>query len=366
MAAKNKPVTIGSVLSTEDVSAYFEDNPVLVTTAQTAFPLVENEETKWKTIQNETTPQNEAADPMSLNSSIPVSGREGFKSVLGEMTTFGKGYEWNADEIEKFKRLKANFAKLQNAAAATQLLDFYGGDLAKIQKAMLAQMAYMDWALISNACSYSFLKANSPYMQGLTAMTYEVDAWQKDEVSTSWDDVNALILDDIRDVVEAGDDNGKTYLVIRINKKWFGYVRSNAQIKAQTISLVGSLVGADNNPNLAAINTMLGEYFDQDIRFEVINEKVTRGSLDGVKTTNNPFQNGVAVFSQEIALGHFEWNKIPIIDATKEVYSNFFLVGNFTQIDPSYAKIYGKSRAFPVVDTYADNFYLRVNGTPWE
>lgn len=159
MGAKNKPIQIGSVLSPEDISAWYNANPILPSKAEAAFPLIESSETKWKTISNAALPQNEAADPISLNSVTPVSGREGYKSVLGEMTTFGKAYEWTADEIEKFEKLKRDFAQLKNKQAATALLDYYGADLAKIRKAMQAQMAYMDWAIISDACRYSFLES---------------------------------------------------------------------------------------------------------------------------------------------------------------------------------------------------------------
>lgn len=362
---KNIPVTVGSILSPQDVQAWYVANPILPTKAEQSFPIVSSDKTTWKTISNATLSLNEAADHMSLNSPVPVSGRPGFKDVIGEMTSFGKGYEWSADEIEKFERLKANYAQLQNTAAATELLDFYGNDLKKIRTAMYAQMAYMSWAVISDACQYSFLSTNSIYMQGLTAMTYPVAAWQKDAVTTTWADEDTKILDDIQTVLDAGEDKGKNYLVITINKKWFGYVRKNTQIKNQTITLVGSLVGADNNPNLETINNMLESYFDGQVRFNVIDEKVSREDLDGVKTTSSPFKDGVAVFSQEVKLGRFEWNKIPIIDTTKEVYENFFLVGNYTKIDPSYAKFYGKGRAFPVIDTYSDNYYLKIDAVAW-
>lgn len=362
---KNIPVTIGSILSVQDVQAYFQDNTILPTKAEQAFPLVNSDNTTWKTLTNNSLPLNEAADPMSLNSTIPVSGRPNYKDVIGEMTTFGKGYEWSADEIEKYNRLQANFTQLKDVAAATALLNFYGDDLSKIRNSMTAQMSYMDWSIISNACEYSFLAANSPYMQGITAMAYPVSSWQKDAVATSWANPAALILDDIQSALDTGDDNAKQFKVIYINKKWFGWIRKNTQIKNQTITLIGNLVGADNNPNLEQINTMLGSYFDDSVRFEVIDEKVTRASLTDVKTTASPFKDGVAVFAQDTQLGHFEWNRIPIIDPTREVYENFFLVGNYTQIDPSYAKIYGKGRAFPVIDTYADNFYLKVDAVAW-
>ena len=362
--AKDTPIITGQILSSADITAWYREYPILPSKAEASFPLMASVNKTWKTVSNAETYMNEAADHISLNSSTPVGGREGFQNIIGEMTSFGKGYEMTADDIETFEGLKRDYAQFKNPTAAHNLLNFYGGDLEKIRIAMNAQMSYMDWDLISNACSYSMLRADSPYMVGLTAMDYPVSTWQKDDVAASWATASTEILADIQSAVDLGITKGKNYLDIFINKKWFGYVRSNTQIKAQTITLVGSLVSANVNPNLAAVNTMLGEYFDIPVRFVVVDELVTRSSLAGVRTTANPFQDGVAVFAQGPVLGHFEWNSIPIID-TREVYESFFTVGNYTQIDPTYSKIYGKGRAFPVIDTYADNFYLKINAEAW-
>lgn len=364
--AKNQPVTVGSILSMPDITAWFNDNPILPSTAEVHFPKLENMKSKqWQTISNINQPLNEAADDISLNSPVPTSGREGFQSVIGSMTEFGKARDWDADKIEQFNELKIRFAELNNATNAQKLVNFYGDDLTFLRNSMNAQMAYMDWALISNACSYSFLQANSPYLRGITAMNYPVSAWQKTAVTTTWATATTDILADIQTTLDDGEDKGKYYRVIFINKTTARWIRANDQIKANTISLVGSLVGADNNPTIEMVNAMMTTYFDADIKFVVVNEKVTRESLDGVKTTANPFADGVAVFSQTETLGHFEWNGIPIIDATKEAVEDFFIVGNKLSVDPSYSKTWVKGRGFPVVDTFADNSYVKVNAVAW-
>lgn len=362
---KNKPVTIGSMITVEDIQAWYLDNPLKPTKAMESFPLVQSDQKTWKTIANNALLQNEAADPISLNSKVPVSGREGYKDVMGEMTTFGKGREMTADEIEKFEKLKKDFEKLQNPTIAQQLIDFYGNDLDFVRKAMVAEMAYLCWALVSNACNIGFLEANSPYMQGMTAMDYVVESWQKDDVATSWADASALILDDIQSVIDTGEAYGKNYLVIHVNKKWFTYIRKNTQVQNYCATLTQVITSTQAPPSLEQINSMMAEYFDIPVRINVIDETITRSTRNDVKTVMNPFADGVAVFSQGTVLGHFEWNAIPTVDATRETYENFFLVGNYKEIDPSYSKIYAKGRAFPVVDTYADNFYLKINAVAW-
>jgi len=363
--AKNKPVDAGSLIAVQDIVGWYEDNPWPGSKAEQSFPLTQTDSTTWKTVSNNGYLKNEAADPISPNSQVPVAGREGYKDVIGEMTSFGKAREMDADEIEKFRDLQIQFQKLQNPSVAQRLVDFYGNDLSFIRNAMYAQMSYMSWAVISDACQFGFLAANSPYMQGLTTMDYGVEAWQKNAVTKSWADSTALILDDIENALDLADTYGKAFLTININKKWFGYVRKNAQVQNYCATLVQSLTSTQAPPTLEAINAMLDDYFGTPVRFNVIDEKVTRASLNDVKTTANPFKDGVAVFSLSTVLGHFEWKPLPIIDSTKETAESFFTVGNKMFIDPSYSKTYAKGRGFPVVDTYADNFYLKIDAVAW-
>jgi len=362
---KNKPIELGSLITVQDIQGWYLDNPVLPSKAEQAFPLVQSDQKTWKTLSNSSLLVNEAADPISLNSKVPVAGRPGYKDVLGEMVSFGKGREMTADAIEKFEELKAKFAELNNPAVAQQLLDYYGDDLRFVRTAMRAEMSYLSWALISAACEIGFVTANSPYMQGITAMDYSVESWQKDAVATTWANSAAQILDDIASALALGDTHSKSFMEITMNQTWFNHVRNNTQVQSYTATFVQSLLSTQSPPTLAQINQMLAQYFDFPVVINVVDEKVTRSSIADVKTTVNPFSNGVAVFSQVKQLGHFEWNGIPIIEPSRETYEDFYLIGNYKEIDPSYSKIYAKGRGFPVIDTYADNFYLKLDTIAW-
>jgi hypothetical protein len=361
---KLKPV-LDSILTVQDIQAWYISNPLPTPAAQLTFPLVETTQETWKTRSNLSLRTNEAADLISSLSTVPVAGRPGYKDIMGDMIEFGKGREMTAEDIEKFEKLKLEFATYKNATAAQQLVDYYGDDLSFVRNAMNSQMTDLCWSLVSNACNIEFVAANSPYFQGITAMDYAVEAWQKDAVATAWSDSSALILDDIESILDVGDDYDKVFTHIKLNKKWFNYVRKNEQIQKYAATLTQNLFSTQSPPTLAQINETLENYFDQPVIMEVVDEKITRASRDDVKTTANPFADGVAIFSQQSALGHFEWKKLASIDQTRETYESFFLVGNYKKIDPSYSKIYAKGKGFPVVDTYADNFYLKIDAVAW-
>lgn len=141
-------------------------------------------------------------------------------------------------------------------------------------------------------------------------------------------------------------------------------MRKNTQIQKYCANLVSNLFNTQSPPTLEAVNAMLSSYFNNQVVVKVIDEKTTRATRNDVKTTANPFKDGVAVFSQTPVFGHFEWNDIPVIDS-RETPESFFIVGNYRNIDPNYSKIYAKGRAFPVVDSYADNFYLKIDAVAW-
>ena len=94
-------------------------------------------------------------------------------------------------------------------------------------------------------------------------------------------------------------------------------------------------------------------------------DRILRTLADGTKTTANPFADGVVVFTAATQVGRFVWKPIYIDDPLRETHESFFLVGNYKNVDPSYSKIYVKGKGFPVVDTYADNFYLKADAVAW-
>lgn len=365
-SGKFTPANPNSLLTIQDIMAWYKDNPWPLGSIDSYFPLDIALGDTWETIQNQDRLKNEAADPVSKHAPIPVSGREGYKKVLGGFASMGKGREMTSEELEKFEYLKRLFQQVKNPAAAAQLVAFYGNDLAYIRTAIEAQRIYLCWALLSNACSISFSATNSIYFQGITSMDYPVAAWQKDAVATAWSNPAALILDDIKSVATAAEAQGIYYAEIKINSVWFDYVRANTQIKAQTRSLLSVLTSADTNPTLEDINNMLLKYFTGlQIKFVVVDEKITRGALDGTKSTANPFANGVAVFTVGTQVGRFVYKAPFILDASKEALENYFIVGTKWGTDPNYLKNYSKAEAFPVVDTYDENYYLKIDAQAW-
>ena len=363
--AKQQPLQLASLVTVQDILAWYEANPWPLRPIDAIMPLEQTNQDTWKTVSNYSTELNEAADPISSKSKVPNAGRDGYKVIIGGMDEFGKGREMDADGIEKYDDLKQRFATTKNPADALALVDYYGGDLAFVRRAMQAQRVYLSYALLSAACSYTLASTNSPYFQGLNAMEYPVAAWQKTAVTTAWSNAASLILTDIQTIKDLAEANGKVLTRIKINKTWFEHVRNNTQIQKYSATIAQNLLDTQGRPSLQGINAMLANEFQQDIAFEVIDDRITRATTSDVKTTANPFANGVAVFSFTTKVGRFVWKPLPIIEPTLEVYESFFVVGNTKQVNPSMSEIYAKGKGFPVIDSYADNVYLKIDAVAW-
>ena len=365
MAGKQQPVNPAGIITIEDILAWYKANPWPLGSIDAVAPLEETEQDTWKTIQNAAYELNEAADPLHSGSSVPVAGREGYTTVMGGFGEFGKGRDMDADQLEKFNNLKIKFARTKNPQVAQQLVNFYGNDLAFVRRAVQAERTYLTYALLSNACSIEFLTANSPYLTGIAAHTYPVASWQKDAVAASWATASTEILTDIQGIIDTAESYGRTLRKIKLNKTWFNHVRNNTQVQQQCATLVQNIFSVENRPTLATVNQMLQVYFDQDIAFEVIDEKITRAAIDDTKTTENPFADGVAVFTVATQVGRFVYKPIYIDSPDKEAYESFFVVGQKKETDPNYSKVYSKAKGFPVIDSYDDNMYIKINAVAW-
>lgn len=354
---------INSLISTADISAYFKQFTPSAKSDDRFFRSVNTKSKQWSTATLSNSYANLAGGLISNNSTAPIFSRPTVDTVLGSMVVFGGGFEMTADEIDQFNDLKYAFEKSGNAGDAQALIAFYGNDLNRINGLMKNEKAALNWGLLSNACSITATLANTSFAASMAAMAYPVSAWQKQAVGTTWSNVASTIVTDVQNAVDAGMAQGKTYTRMFVNKKTFGYIRKNTEVQNACASRVSVLLSATAMPNLEQINMM----FEQvcGVQVIVVEDLISRESVLNVTTTTSAFADDVAVFAESDELGRFEYNLIPIIDGTRETYVDFYQVGNMLEINPSKSTIYGKARGFSVIDSYADNYYLKTNAVAW-
>lgn len=368
----NKILKMLSGVGQAEMDAYFKATPAPVMNWKTYFPVVQQLGDNWKTLNNQSYAINVAADPAALGSSAPVKSRQGTSTVQGGFGVFKVARFKDESEIQEFNELSAKASQFTNPAQFQQILDFIGNDINFVRNAALAQANYLSWALLSSACNLGYIAANSPELSSLSNILYPVSAWQKVDkdtatigITTPWSDASALIMDDIENILDLAETNGKVVRKIKINKTWFKYVQKNTQIQKYCSTYVQNALNLQGIPSLDTINSMLTEFFSEEVVFEVINEKVSREATNGTTTTANPFADGVIVLTAETRVGSWQYKGLTSNPGIISTTEDFYTVERLYQSDPDLEKTLVKFKGMSVIDTFSDNIYVKVNNTAW-
>lgn len=358
-----KPIELGNLVGTKDISVFYKNFLVTPKSDDKYFGLIDHKSSFWSNITLQGASSNQAAGVISADSSVPVMSRPSVKTVSGQMLEFGAGMEKSASDIKEFMELKAAFAASNSAGDGQALIQAYGDDLLKVRSFIQNEKCYLNWSLISNACNIDITLANSTYAKSMSTSGYPVSAWQKDEVATAWSNTASLILDDILGIVEAGKAKQKKYSFMFVNPTTYSYIRKNKQIQDNCASRISVVLGTTSMPSQETINLMLKEV--AGVSLIVIEDQIDRANAYGIYTTAYAFNDNVAVFTESEQLGHFGYNKLPIIDTNLEVAEGWFTVGSVMRVDPNVAKTYSRAEGFSVIDSYASNFYLKTDAVAW-
>ena len=362
----NRVVKMLSGIGQAEMNAYFKRMPAPEMKWKTYFPVVQQLGDNWKTVSNQSYAVNVAADPAALGSSAPIKSRQGTDTIQGGFGVFKVARMKDESEIQEFTELVAKSGQFTSPDQFNQILDWMGNDINFVRNASLSQANYLSWALLSSACNLGYVAANSPQLTSLKNIVYPVASWQKTAVSKSWSDITALIIDDIQTAIEAAEDQGKILTKIKINKTWFKYVQKNTQVQNYAATYIANALNLVGVPTLGTINSMLQEYFsNSDLQFEVIDEKVSRELLNGTTTTANPFADGVAVFTSESRVGSLQFKSLTSNPNIISVAEDFYTIERLYQSDPDMEKTLAKFKCMSVIDTYADNMYVKVNAVAW-
>jgi len=349
-----------------EMDAYFQRVPAPEMKWKTFFPPVQTLSDNWETLTNQSYSPNVAADPVALGSSAPIKSRTGTKTVSGGFGIFKVGRIKDEIEIERFNELQAKASQFTNADQYKQILDFIGDDVRFCRTAALAQANSLNWALLSSACNLALVAANSPYLSSLANISYPVSSWQKIAVGTSWANAAAEIIDDIQSAISAAEAQGKVLTKIKINKTWFKHVQNNTQVQKFCATYIQNALNIQGVPTLASINSMLQTYFSSDgLQFEVIDELVSREAVDGTIVTANPFADGVAVFTTQSRVGSFQYKLLTSRPDVVSVSEDFYRIERLFESDPDLEKTLVKFKGMTVIDSYADNMYVKIDAVAW-
>lgn len=334
-------------------------------TYQSYFPLKSNPFFSWKTLSNQLSQPNVAAELQSDNATVARKRRDVMQSATGDLPLMSISREMSRSKIKEYQ---IALALAQGNANATELVRMWADDVSFCFTGVQSEYEYIAWALISNAGALSFDSSNNVYYANEFDLDYQVDAAQKTANSVAWATAaTATPIEDLQAVVKAGKALGLNLKHVWINQDNFYLLQNTTQIKELTQVYIGGAAIAVSVPSLEQINTSIKNVtYLAGLTIHVVDQTITREAKDGTRTSGNPFKDHVAVFSEGTTLGSSQYsildqNDPAVIYAQRENT----LIKKYGTAEPLGEVTIGESDGIPVLDTAYRNWYLKTNTVAW-
>lgn len=333
----------------------------------THFPVKKVTGFDWKTLTNQLSKRNVAADIHSDNGTIVRKRRPIFESAKGDIPYIAISREMSRSDIKKYQTELA----LAKDEDATNLVQFWGEDIDFCATGVQAELEYIAWTLASNAGVCKFNTTTNATYANEFDLDYDVDEEQKQTALTNWSDSsNADIIGDLvalRKIAKARGLNPR-YGFINLDELY--RIASAEQIIKACASFASNALGISQTPNLTQINTMLGQQaWLGGLQLKVIDTDITREFEDGTSTSGNPFADHRLILSESEKLGTTQYDILDDDDASHSIIRavrSHTVIKKYGTIEPKSEVTIGEADAIPVLDTAYRNLYVRTDKTSWE
>lgn len=328
------------------------------------FPVKKVNGFKWKTLQNQLTKKNVAADLHTDNGTILRKRRPVFETAMGDIPFISISREMTRAEIKEYQTALA-FAQDEDA---TKLVQFWGEDVDFCFNGVQSELEYIAWKLASNAGKISFTPTTNATYANEFDLDYDVDDEMKRTVTTDWNNKStADIIGDLAAAVKFAKDHSLNPKFAFINLDELYRICSAEQIIKQCASFASNALGISQTPDLASVNSMLAKQaWLNGLQLRVIDQTITREFADGTQTSGNPFENRRLILSESEKLGTTQYDILQEnSDLILRAERSHTIVKKYGTIEPQGEVTIGQADAVPVFDTVYRNIYLRTDGQAW-
>lgn len=330
----------------------------------THFPVRKVNGFIWRTLQNQLTKANVAADLHTDNGTIMRKRRPIFESAKGDIPFISISRELTRSEIKDYQTALA-FAQDEDAA---KLVRFWGEDVDFCFNGVQSELEYIAWKLASGAGKLAFTTTNNATYANEFDLDYDVDADLKKKTSSDWGNAStADIIGDLANFVKTAKDLNLNPKFAFINLNELYKICSSEQIIKACASYIANSVGMAQTPDLTQVNAMLAKQaWLNGIQLRVIDQTITREFADGTQTSGNPFDNNRLVLSETERLGTTQYdilqeNNNSIIRAERA----HTVIKKYGTAEPQSEVTIGQADAVPVFDTAYRNLYIKTDGNDW-
>lgn len=336
----------------------------------TLFPLKQTNFLTWKMLEG-VAGLHIAADLVSRGATIPKKTREAISRIQGDIPKLAISREMLEDELTEYDIMVAmasGNADLQN------IVEFWANDTEYVWNGIASRAEWIALQQISLG-KVSFTTSNNAAVVTEYNVDYQMASGQKVGVDTSWaaGTSGKPFSKDFVDCLKYGKATfGAAYKFAFMNPDTFELLAAQTETIKRCASVLDNTIGINDTPSVENVNAYLKrkpEIF-KGLQIVLVDQDITLELADGSRTTANPFNDNVVLFSESSVLGNTFW-KTPIdakqIDgsvATKVMHGHT-LIKKYSEESPIKEVTEGIANLFPAWNLAGRSMLMQVNNTSW-
>ena len=203
---------------------------------------------------------------------------------------------------------------------------------------------------------------------------YQIPSAQKIGVAASYAGATngTPFTNDFPKALAIGKKMGVTYKYAFMNVDTFTKLATQEETIKRTSTLVQSLTDIKDAPDAATVNAFLSKQKEKykGLQIVVIDQDITIERADGTRTTGNPFEDDVILFSESKQLGNTFWKR-PVEakdmsgDVSVKAMRGHTLIRKYSNLSPVTEITEGITNAFPAWNLARRSLLMQTNATTW-
>ena len=336
----------------------------------TLFPLKETKFLTWKQLEAQAGLKI-AADIIARGATIPRKTREAIERLQGQIPKLGVSREKNEDALEEYDLL---MAMANGASDLEEIVRFWAEDVKFCWDAIAARLEWVALRSISLG-KVDLNSLNNAAVVSEFDADYQIPSEQKIGVVTSYAGATngTPFTNDFPKALAIGKKMGVTYKYAFMNVDTFTKLATQEETIKRTSTLVQSLTDIKDAPDAATVNAFLSKQKEKykGLQIVVIDQDITIERADGTRTTGNPFEDDVILFSESKVLGNTFWKRpidardMPGSVALKAMHGHT-LIKKYSEESPVREITEGIANAFPAWNLARRSLLMQTNATAWD
>lgn len=333
----------------------------------TLFPLTETPFLTWKMLEGQAGLKI-AADLISRGSSIPKKTREAISRVQGDIPKISVAREKLEDELTEYDIMIAMASQNPDLKA---IVEFWAEDTNFCWTAVASRAEWIALKQISLG-KVSFTNANNAGVVTEYNVDYQIPTAQKLGATVAWGTVATAkpITKDFPAAIAKGKAIGANYKFAFMNTNTLEKLIATDEVIKMTASFVTNALNLPSLPTLADVNGLLARTVKLNgLQIIVIDQDITIELADGSRSTSNPFEDDVVLFSESKVLGKTYWKRPIDMNLQNSVamkaMNGHTMIKKYSEESPVKEVTEGIANLFPAWNLAGRSVLMQINATSW-